>query len=72
MGKFEIGQWVKVSTRHWKRPNEVGIVKDILTGEKACPYLVVFSKVHPGGGFTDKRFKGQCLRLDETDLERAQ
>ena len=63
MAKFNVGDRVSVSPKHWLRANQVGVVMEF-DGDKDKPWRVEFEQAFEGGGTN-----GRSLWLDEADLE---
>jgi hypothetical protein len=64
VGRLEIGNRVKVHSRHWLRAMDEGIIVDFRP-DRESHWLVQFNKIFPGGGID-----GDKLWLREDNLEK--
>lgn len=70
---FEIGERVRVMSKHWLRGGHVGTVVAFDIEKQSCRWTVAFDKAFPGTGFMEEIDGGmkQCLCMDGNQLEKV-
>ena len=69
---FEIGDRVRVASKHWRRGGHVGTIVAFDIEKQSCRWMVAFDEAAPGMGFTEE-IDGkprQCLCMDGNQLEK--
>lgn len=68
MESFRIGSRVRVTGKHWLRAGAAGTIIGFDAERESSRWVVAFDREFPGGGYAGEK-GGQCLRLEEGQLE---